>query len=118
MYGGKRGRALSKAIRASGHDAVITLEKDRPVEVVSLKDIGPEPQGFPEEEKWVPVESSVVKAVAYYEPLRILEFQLRDGQEYSFSGIQKEVFDDLLASPSKGRFFSELVKTRRGRKKA
>jgi hypothetical protein len=118
MYGGKHGLRLSRAIMADGYDAVITLDKSQPVETVSLKGIAPEPLGLPDGGKWIPVESSAIRAVAYYEPLGMLEFKLKDGQEYSFRDIPKEEFDALMASPSKGRFFSDLVKTYRARRKS
>ena len=63
--------------------------------------------------KWTPVESSFITDIAYYEPLGMLEVKLKNGQEYSYPGIPKKVFKDLMRAKSKGEFFNRVIKKQR-----
>ena len=70
-------------------------------------------------DKWIPVESSAVEAVAYFEPLGMMEFKLKDGREYSFKGVPRERFDAMMSpGASKGKTFAELVKEKATAEKA
>ena len=68
--------------------------------------------------KWIPVKSSAIKAVAYYEPLGMLEFKLNDDKEYSFRDVPKNEFDALMVAESKGKWFTEFVRRYRASKKS
>lgn len=72
---------------------------------MSIKDIEEISQS-----KWIPVESSFITDVAYYEPLGMFEIKLKDGHEYSYAGIPKDIFDEFMGSESKGRFYSKVIK--------
>ena len=67
--------------------------------------------------KWIPVESSVIREVAYSEPTGRLEFKMKNFREYSFHGVSKEEFDSFMTSPSKGKWFSDFVNKRKSIKK-
>jgi len=59
--------------------------------------------------KWENVDSSFIDAVAYYEPLGMLEFQIR-GSEYSFKNVPKEIYDNFKKSSSKGQYFNDVIR--------
>lgn len=61
-------------------------------------------------DKWMPVVSSFITHIAYYEPLKMFEIKLRDGHEYSFTGVPKQIFNRLMKSKSKGEFFNRVIK--------
>lgn len=67
-------------------------------------------------DKWIPVESSFISYVAYYEPLKMLEIKTKDGHEYGFSGVPKQVFNRFMKAKSKGEFFNKVIKLRYGTK--
>jgi hypothetical protein len=64
--------------------------------------------------KWIPVDSSFIKSVAYYEPLGMFEVLLESGREYSFADVPKKTFDAFMQATSKGRFFNEVIKKNYG----
>jgi len=68
-------------------------------------------------DKWISVESSFINAIAYYEPLGMLEVRLKDGDEYSFAGVPKRVFNGFLKADSKGQYFNRVIKKYTGKKK-
>jgi 8-oxo-dGTP pyrophosphatase MutT (NUDIX family)/GNAT superfamily N-acetyltransferase len=67
--------------------------------------------------KWIPVESSVIREVSYFEPTGRMEFKMKDYREYSFHDVSKAEFDSFMASKSKGKWFSEFIKSRRNSRK-
>ena len=69
-----------------------------------------EDKGFPEGDKWIPVESSFISHVAYYEPLKMFEIKLMNGQTYSFSGVPKNTFNRFMKAKSKGEFFNKVIR--------
>ena len=60
--------------------------------------------------KWIPVDSGWIDAVAYYEPLGMLEVRLSNGREYSFANVPSKTFENFMQSSSKGQFFNEVIK--------
>lgn len=73
-----------------------------------------EPYDYPS--KWMPVESSFISHVAYFEPLGIFEIKTKDGQEYSFKGVPEKVFKQFMNAKSKGEFFNKVIKKKYGAK--
>ena len=62
-----------------------------------------------------PVKSSNVKAVGYDEVKKVLEVEFKSGGIYQYAGVQPEMYTDLLAAESIGRFVSQVVRAgRRG----
>ena len=58
-----------------------------------------------------PVESECISHVGYYEPLGILEVRFRrSGQKYTYSGIPKEIYEELMDSKSKGEFYNRVIR--------
>jgi hypothetical protein len=57
-----------------------------------------------------PVRSSDLASVAYNERRRLLEIEFRSGGIYRYIDVPKEIFDALLASESKGRFFAARIR--------
>ena len=68
--------------------------------------------GFNTESKWIPVESSFIEAVAYYRPLKMFEVKLKNGSEYSYSGVPEIVYKNFMRAKSKGEFFNRAIKKR------
>jgi len=68
------------------------------------------------QDKWIPVNSSWMTHVAYYEPMGYLEFKLRNGKEYTFVGVPKKIYSDFMKSRSKGEFFNRIIRDRYGRR--
>jgi len=68
-----------------------------------------------ENPKWIPINSSFIKAVAYYEPLEMFEIVMkRDNKLYMHQPVPKKVFDDFMAAESKGRFYNEVIRKKYG----
>ena len=60
---------------------------------------------------FTPVKSSNIISVGYDETTSSLYVNYPSGT-YKYDGIEKSVYESLLASPSKGRFMSENIKGR------
>lgn len=56
------------------------------------------------------VESDVIHAVGYDDPLNILEIIFNSGAIYQYRGVPREVYDQLMAAESKGRYFGENIR--------
>ena len=67
--------------------------------------------------KWQPVKSSFIDAIAYFEPLQLLEVKMRGGREYAFGNVPKSVFDDFMRAESKGEFFNQNIRKKYRQKK-
>lgn len=67
---------------------------------------------LPTESKWVPINSSFIDSAAYFEPLEILEIQLKNGQQYSYRDVPKIIYDDFMKSKSKGQYFNHNIKNK------
>lgn len=57
-----------------------------------------------------PVESSMIKAVGYDPETRLLEVVFNNDQTYRYEGVPPEVYEELMAAESKGRYMrSEII---------
>lgn len=56
------------------------------------------------------VESSNIKSMGYAEFEQILELEFNNEAVYQYSGVPKEVYENLVSSESKGRFFAKEIK--------
>jgi len=63
-----------------------------------------------DKDKWIPVESSWLQAIAYHELAHVLEIKLNNGKKYTFMSVPQKVFEAFLVSPSKGEFFNKVVR--------
>lgn len=57
------------------------------------------------------VKSSNIKAIGYDKGSKVLRIEFNSGYTYDYYPVRKEVYDKLLASESKGKFFSENIKS-------
>lgn len=55
--------------------------------------------------KWLPVESSNMKAVYYNKESHKLSIQFRSGGTYIYSEVDEELYGQLMEAESKGKFF-------------
>lgn len=60
----------------------------------------------------VPVASSNLASAGYDEEASELYVSFRSGSTYVYSGVGREVLNELLASPSPGSFFARHIKGR------
>ena len=56
------------------------------------------------------VDSSNIEAVGYETAAQELHVQFLNGGYYIYHGVPQEVFDDLVAAPSKGSYLNRVVK--------
>ena len=60
--------------------------------------------------RWIPVDSSFITHVSYNENLEIFEVKLRNGTQYTYINVPKDVYNDFMDAESKGRFFNDVIK--------
>ena len=58
------------------------------------------------------VESSTLTTVAYDETSELLQLGFCSGAVYEYSGVPAAVHRALLAAPSKGRYFNDVIRGR------
>ncbi len=56
------------------------------------------------------VESDVIHAIGYDDDVNVLEVIFNNGQIYQYRNVPREVFAQLMAADSKGRYFQENVR--------
>lgn len=56
------------------------------------------------------VDSSNIDAIGYDEDNQELHVKFLSGGYYTYSGVPKEVFDELMNAPSKGSYLNREVK--------
>jgi hypothetical protein len=66
--------------------------------------------------KWIPVKSSWITDVAYYEPMGFFEVKLKNGKEYMYKDVPKKVYEDFMKAKSKGEFFNRVIRDKYGNK--
>lgn len=81
-------------------------------EIFEIFNETPEEDQFGGKDKWTSVDSSFITDAAYYEPLGMFEIKMKNGKEYSFAGVPKKIYEDFMASSSKGSFFNRVIKER------
>lgn len=60
----------------------------------------------------VPVSSSNIAQIGYEPDSQILEIEFLNGWVYQYSSVPPNVFDEIMAASSKGRYFSVYIKDR------
>ena len=63
-----------------------------------------------DEDRWTTVDSSFLKAVAYYPLAHILEVKLKDDNRYTFMNVPPNVYKNFMEAPSKGTFFNLVLR--------
>ena len=56
------------------------------------------------------VKSSVIAALAYNSKTRVLEVEFHGGRVYDYLDVPKDIYRDLLAVESIGKYFNESVR--------
>jgi len=59
-----------------------------------------------------PVDSSAIASLGYDPARETLEVEFRSGNVYRFFDVPEEVYKDLLAARSKGRYFGSFIRGR------
>ena len=54
--------------------------------------------------------SETLAAAVYDASQATLQLDFRDGSRYVYSSVPPDLFRDLLAAPSKGRFFNQRIR--------
>ena len=62
--------------------------------------------------EWVPVESGLFSSAAYRASVRQLYLRFQDGKIYRFFECPVAVYSEFVATPSKGRYFSQQIRNR------
>jgi hypothetical protein len=66
----------------------------------------------PEPVQMTDVASSALRRVGYEPKGKRLAVEFRDGMIYEYRPVPKNIYDDLMASESKGQFFEDHIKLR------
>lgn len=61
-----------------------------------------------EDVKMIEVESSNIAAIGYKNNTLFVNF--KNGSLYSYDGVEKELFEEMLKSDSKGKFLNREIK--------
>ena len=56
------------------------------------------------------VKSSYIKAVTYDEKTELLKVKFKKGAVFSYQGVPKDTFDNLMLAPSIGAFFAHEIR--------
>ena len=56
-----------------------------------------------------PVESSMLRSAGYDAATSTLELEFTSGRVYQYFDVPQDVFDELLAADSKGRYFLAVI---------
>lgn len=59
-----------------------------------------------------PIDSSSLKSVGYDASAQTLEVEFNHGAVYVYKGVPQDVFEELKAAESKGRFFNSNIRDR------
>ena len=61
---------------------------------------------------WKAVASSYINAVSYADETGDLGIEFTDGAQWAYSGVPRDVYDDLMRAPSVGKYFLGWAKGR------
>lgn len=61
-----------------------------------------------------PVISSDIKAIGYNPKKSLLVIDFKNNRRYSYTPITQEIFNNLMASESKGQYFNQHIKNKEG----
>lgn len=59
---------------------------------------------------FIPVQSSTIASVCYVANSSMLYINFVNGTCYVFKPVPHDVYVDLMAAPSKGKFFNDVIK--------
>ena len=58
----------------------------------------------------MPVESTTLAVLAYDDAHEILQLEFRSRAIYRYFGVPAPVYEELLAAPSRGRYFNRAIR--------
>ena len=58
----------------------------------------------------IPVVSSNIEAVGFDDELEELTVEFKGGRLYSYDGVKRNVYDDLIKAPSVGSYFAANIR--------
>lgn len=56
-----------------------------------------------------PLSSGKLKSAGYDESVRVLEIEFTNGDVYEYKGVSREIFRQLMSSPSPSSFFEDKI---------
>jgi hypothetical protein len=60
----------------------------------------------------IDLQSTSLHAATYQDQSALLELEFRDGTSYRYLGVPEQVYQELLRSESKGRYFNQYIRNR------
>lgn len=60
----------------------------------------------------LPVDSSNLASVGFYNDRNVLEIEFRNGRVYQYSDVPEHIFQEILKAESKGQYFNQLIRDR------
>lgn len=57
-----------------------------------------------------PVSSTELASIGYQEATSVLEVEFRKGGVYQYFGVPAQIYDQLMAAPSKGSYFNRVIR--------
>jgi len=60
--------------------------------------------------KMIPVSSSNLSAVGYDSSTHVLYVSFHSGSMYAYNGVPQEIYNGLMAAPSKGKYHAAYIK--------
>ena len=60
--------------------------------------------------KRIYIKSSVIKSFGYDEAEKILEVQIITGELYQYYNIPLQIYEEIKAAPSLGKYYNEVIK--------
>ncbi len=58
-----------------------------------------------------PYASTSIASIGYDEPSQTLEIEFISGTVYQYYNVNKNIYDALMAAPSKGKFFAHQIRS-------
>jgi hypothetical protein len=60
----------------------------------------------------IDLQSTSLHTATYQDQSALLELEFRDGTTYRYRGVPEQVYQELLRSESKGRYFNQYIRNR------
>ena len=61
-----------------------------------------------------PVDSSCIAAIGYDEDTSVLVIEFLTGAKYIYMDVEQDIYDEILAAPSRGHYFWEYIRIPKG----
>jgi lysyl-tRNA synthetase class 2 len=64
--------------------------------------------------KWIAVDSTTLRSLAYDADRRLLQIEFQDRSQYQYFDVPVSVQEAFLGAPSKGAYFNQFIRPRFG----